>query len=59
LAKQPVPHVFVPFGRHYRSAMSLHVRTAAASPECQAAVLRAVRQEIRAVETRVPILAMS
>jgi predicted permease len=59
LDKQPVPHVFVPFGRHYRSAMSLHVRAEAGSPEGQAAVLRAVRQEIRAVDTRVPILAMS
>lgn len=57
--KTPVPHVFVPFGQRYRAGMNLHLRTAVASPEGQAAVLRAVRQEIRAVDDRVPILALS
>jgi len=57
--KTPVAHVFVPFGQRYRAGMNLHLRTAAASSEGQAAVLRAVRQEIRAVDDRVPILALS
>lgn len=57
--KAPVPHVFVPAGQRYRASMSLHLRAAAATPEGQAAVLRAVRHEIRAADERVPILVMS
>jgi len=57
--KQPVPHVFVPFGRNYRAGMSLHLRAGASGAEAQAAVLLAVRQEIRAADSRVPILGMS
>jgi hypothetical protein len=57
--KAPVPHVFVPAGARYRAAMNLHLRTSATTPEGQAAVLRAVRQEIRGIDDRVPILGMS
>jgi len=57
--KTPVPHVFVPFGQRYRAGMNLHLRTGAGTLEGQAAVLRAVRQQIRAVDDRVPILALS
>ncbi|MEW5984635.1 MAG: ABC transporter permease [Acidobacteriota bacterium] len=57
--KSPVPHVFVPSGQRYRSAMHLHLRVESATLEGQAAVLRAVRREIRAADGRVPILTMS
>jgi predicted permease len=55
--RQPVPHVFVPFGQRFRAAMSVHIRVASAAAE--AAVLRTARQEIRAINDRVPIVTMS
>ncbi len=59
LDQAPVPHVFVPSGQRYRAGLSLHVRARGTSDADQAAVLRAVREEIRTVDSDIPILAMS
>jgi len=53
--KEPVAHIFVPFGQRFRAAMNLHLRTSGGAA-AQAAVLHAARQEIRAVDDRVPII---
>ncbi|MBE3073058.1 MAG: ABC transporter permease, partial [Acidobacteria bacterium] len=57
--RDPVPHVFVPFGQRYRANMSLHVRTARAGAEAEAAALQGVRREIRALDDQVPIITMA
>jgi ABC-type antimicrobial peptide transport system permease subunit len=56
--REPGPHVYLPFGRRYRAAMHLHVRMAGQGPAVEGALLRAIRQEIRIVDERMPILAI-
>ncbi|HEX5476112.1 MAG TPA: ABC transporter permease [Vicinamibacterales bacterium] len=48
------PAIYVPFGRRYQSAMSLHVRASRAATE--AAVLDRVRRDVGAVDSRLPVL---
>jgi hypothetical protein len=57
--RAPVPHVYLPFGQHYRGSMNLHVRLEpAAGAAAGGATLRLLREEIRALDDRVPIIAM-
>jgi predicted permease len=51
------PHLYVPFGQEVQSDMTLHVRAMASGKDAQAALLDAVRREIRAVDPRLPVLA--
>jgi predicted permease len=53
--ESPSAHLYVPSGRHYRSGMILHVRTA---PGAEAAMLEFVRQTIRRVDARLPIVSL-
>jgi predicted permease len=48
------PSIYVASGRNYRSTTHLHVRAANAAG--QAAVLDAIRRELRAVDARLPIV---
>jgi predicted permease len=57
LDRAPVPHVYIPFGRNFRSGMHVTVRMAAGSDGLSA--VDAVRTEIRAAEPRLPVLALS
>jgi predicted permease len=50
-------HVYVPFGRHYRSAMHLHARLAPGGDEAAAAVT--IRQAVAGLDPRLPILAVT
>jgi predicted lysophospholipase L1 biosynthesis ABC-type transport system permease subunit len=56
--KAPIAHVYVPFGRQFRSGMNVHLRVASTAPAAEAAVLQAVRREIRAVDERLPVLGL-
>jgi len=56
--KAPAPHVYVPFGQDYRSGMNLHVRVASGNPAGQAAILRNLRETIRSVDPRLPIISV-
>jgi predicted permease len=53
----PVPHVYVPLGRQHRATMHVHARLAPGVDS--GAVLDRVRQEVRAVDPQLPILALS
>jgi predicted permease len=55
--REPGPHVFVSFGQRYRGNMNLHIRTASSGPEADAAMLRILRQQVRSLDDRVPIIA--
>ena len=52
----PGPHVFVPYGQHYRPTMTFHARIAASGPSAEAAALDAIRREIRSVDGSIPIV---
>jgi hypothetical protein len=56
--KSPVAHLYVPFGRQFRSGISIHLRMGSGGPAAEGALLRAVRQEIRAVDERLPVLGL-
>jgi putative ABC transport system permease protein len=56
LDREPVSHVYVPFGRHYGAAMHLHVKLSSLD---ESAGLDLLRREIRAVDSRLPVLALS
>jgi hypothetical protein len=51
---QPFPHVYVPLGQHYESAMTLQLRIADEAAE--RAMLVTIGRVIRSVDERVPIL---
>lgn len=52
------PHVYTPFAQDFRSSMFLHLRTAAATPEAETAMLPAIRRELLAIDPQVPILTL-
>ncbi len=52
--REPVPHLYVPSGRHYRSGMHVHARLATANAEAD--VLGAIRRELTALDARFPLL---
>jgi predicted permease len=51
---RPSPHVYVPLGQHYESAMTLQIRLADGADE--QAMLATVARVIREVDDRVPVL---
>jgi predicted permease len=55
----PTPHLYVPYGTHFRSGMHLHARVARAGAEAEAAALLTLRQELRTVDDRLPVLALT
>lgn len=57
--REPVPHVFLPFGQRYQPNMTLHVRTALAGTQAETAALQVLRREIRALDDQVPIITMT
>ena len=54
--REPVAHVYTPFGQRYQSWMTLHVKHAAGGPKAEAALLQSVRAAIRGVDERLPVL---
>lgn len=56
--KSPVAHIYLPLGSSFRNGISFHVRAASMKPGADAALLQAVRQEIRAVDERLPVLTL-
>jgi predicted permease len=52
----PSPHVYVPLGQHYESAMTLMLRVARDEPE--RAMLGTIARAIRGVDDRVPVLSL-
>jgi cell division protein FtsX len=55
----PGPHLFVPFGQHFRATMTLHARIAASGPAAEAAALGAIREQLRSVDSSIPIVVAS
>ena len=53
---RPFPHVYVPLGQHYESAMLLHVR--GGGQDAERALLGTVARVIRETDPRVPVLGL-
>ncbi len=56
--KSPVAHLYLPSGRTFRSAMHLHVRVGSSDRAAEASMLRTIREEVRRVDDRLPVLAL-
>ena len=56
--RTPVPHIYVPYGRHYRTWMNIHLRVESADPALEAATFQATRRELRSVDARLPVLGL-
>jgi predicted permease len=54
--RAPGPQVYVPVGSHYLSNLSLHVRSAESSREAEAALLLALRREVRDLDRELPVV---
>jgi len=52
------PHVYVPYGQDFQSAMNIHLRISPMDEERRGEVLQAVRSEIRTVDAQLPIMAL-
>ncbi len=53
----PFPHVYVPLGQRYESAMTLHVRTS--GTEAERAMLGTIGRVIRDVDPRAPVVRLT
>jgi hypothetical protein len=53
---EPRPQIYVPFGQNYQASMYVHLHVAQAGGE--GSVLRAVRQELRLLDDRLPVLSL-
>ncbi|HLK65884.1 MAG TPA: ABC transporter permease [Bryobacteraceae bacterium] len=51
-------HLYVPFGQEYQANMTIHLKIAARSHAAEQQLLETVRGEIRAVDSRLPVLAL-
>jgi predicted permease len=51
-----VPHLYVPSGRHYRSAVNLHLRVSDATSATENAALKTIRAELAQLDSQLPVL---
>ncbi|HWH71205.1 MAG TPA: ABC transporter permease, partial [Candidatus Sulfotelmatobacter sp.] len=52
------PHIYVPFGQEYRSGMNVQLRVASPAGPAQAALLKTVRETIRAQDPQLAVLSV-
>ena len=52
------PHLYIPLGQQYQSDTQIHLKIAASGPDAEKRMLETVRSEIRAVDPRLPLLAL-
>ncbi len=57
--REPVPHVYVPWGRRYRAGMHLHVRSRSGDDAAMSRLMGSLRTELRAVDATLPVLELS
>ena len=54
----PGPHIYVPFGRNFRSSVFVHVKTSLPSADAEAALLPGLRRLVRDVDAALPVLSL-
>ena len=52
------PALYLAFGQQYQASMNVHVRTAPLSPEGAARLIGVIRQEVRLVDGRLPVIGL-
>jgi ABC-type antimicrobial peptide transport system permease subunit len=55
----PGPHLYVPFGQRFRPTMTLHARIATSGPAAEGVALRSIREQVRRVDSSIPIVLSS
>jgi predicted permease len=55
-AQSAVPHLYVPAGRHFRSAINLHIRLRDGSAATEQAALTTIRAELAQLDAQLPVL---
>jgi len=58
IESRPVPHLCVPWGFEYRSKMHLHLRVVPRDRESELALLRTVRETVRAMDPVLPVTSL-
>ena len=53
-----VPHLYVPWGHEYQPKTYLHLRVAPRGREGELALLKTVREEMRSLDSRLPVISM-
>ena len=56
--KQPGPSIYRPLAQDFRSGLTLHLRTTAGAAAADTAMLPAVRQALREVDARLPVVTL-
>lgn len=56
--RAPVAHIYTPLSQDFRADMFMHMRTGAATPEAEAALLPAIRTALRGIDSSLPIVRM-
>jgi predicted permease len=56
--KTPQPHLYLPFAREFRHEVTWHVRYTGTGRRADAAMLKAVRDTIRSVDPRLPVISV-
>jgi predicted permease len=54
----PGPHLYVPFGREFRSSVFVHVRTSLPTAGAESALLPGVRRTVRDIDAALPVLSL-
>ncbi len=52
----PVAHIYLPLGQRFSASMTLHIKVAVPNPEAVINMIPLVRQTIRSVDPRLPVL---
>ncbi|MHC1769026.1 MAG: FtsX-like permease family protein [Verrucomicrobiia bacterium] len=55
---KPVPHLYVPWGHDYQAKVYFHLRVVPRGRQSELALLRTVREEIRAADARLPVISV-
>lgn len=55
-AQSAVPHLYVPSGRHFRSAVNVHMRLADGAAAAENEVLQTIRAELGQLDAQLPLL---
>ncbi len=54
----PVPHLYVPLGREFRTGVYVHIRTSSPSAQTEAALVPSLRHALADVDPSLPIIAV-
>ena len=57
--REPLAHIYVPWGRNYRAGMHLHIRSTSSDHAAIASLMATIRTELHSVDATLPVLHLS